>query len=254
MSRAAAEKHTLLVRKRLAAVRAILDGKGVWEAAAIARATPASVRVWTKLFEDGGLEALLRDRRQGRYQQVKALAIERPKLAEQIKERIRREKRPWARGRLHAVRAALQGRTLNYAAGLADIHPSRVVAWLDWLERGGIDEVLAHTPGGEPKRAIAKRDAAIAAQRTIARRTAAQKARARRTIERMLSAKPPPSARTQQRLRAVIHALQGSIEEAAAASYVSTSSLRRWLREAINGKLDVLVEKAHPGRPRKASA
>lgn len=247
--KALAARPTLLVRKRLAAIQAILAGKSVWEAAAVARSTPESVRRWTKLFEAGGLVALLHDSRQGRYQRVKRLASEKPLLAGQIKQRIRIEKRPWARGRLHAVRAALQGHTLNYAAGLADIHPSRVLVWLDWFERGGIDEVLAHPPGGAPKTPLGKGDPTGVARQTIARRAAAQKARARRSIERMLDAKPAPSARTQQRLRAVQRALRTTIEEAAKASDVSESSLRRWLRAATAGNLVSLVEKKHPGRP-----
>lgn len=234
---AAALRHetNARIRKRLIAMQALLSGKDRSTAAHIARTTPESIRSWVSHVRAGGLSALLNDRRTGKTYRLDMTPDILAATRSEIERLLAQERRAWARLRLRAVHALLDGGcSLKQAALSAGAHPDRLSLWLRWVQDAGCKGLLVRPP----------------AQAGMPAMTTGEIAKAERAIDRMLARRPPLSPRTQQRLRALRMAIRGKIDEAATASYVSTKSIRAWLRILRKQGLQALVEKPHPGRPR----
>ena len=132
-------------RKRLIAIRAVLEGQSRRAAARTARTNADSVRVWIEQVREGGFAGLLRRARTFRA------TLEQDRMAvSEIETALAREDRPWARQRLAAVHALLSGQSVQAVARAAGTAPTNVHRWLKQLRRGGCSALLRIDSSNQP--------------------------------------------------------------------------------------------------------
>lgn len=198
------------VRKRLAAIRAVIDGQNLTDAAVVAGATTGGVCKWGRQARHGGCRALLRDGR-----------VERHHLPLMTPEQVTATRRdiqtalagPLAgrqRQRLAAMQFALSGQ-IHQAAAAAHVKLTTVARWLFKLRRHGITPFLPRD-----RQPVVQFSADVDQLRALA------------------AAEKNPNIR--KRILAVAYLAQGmSVYDAAAAARVSTDTvyvaMRRFQRE-----------------------
>lgn len=151
---------------------------------------------------------------------------------------LRTEHREWARKRLTGVMSLLSVLPLKSAAHCLGVKPETLSGWFRVWRKGGCLALLANPPAYEPQLPVI--DARALAHMKLA-------------VTNLLEGHPKPDARSQQRLRALMIALSGNINDAASIAYVRPASVRRWLRTAHEKGPAALLEKRHPGRPLASS-
>jgi transposase len=207
---ALAAEFRLWARKRLIAIRALIEGQSQRAAARAARTDADSVRVWIEQVREGGCAGLLRRARTFRATPDQDLSA-----AREIKAALSHEDRPWAHCRLAAVHALLSGQSVQAASRAAGTAPANVHRWLKRLRSGGLSALLRNDNTG-PVSALRMTKGDIAA--------------ARRQIEAALARKLPQPLR--KRLIAIRAVLGGqSLAMAARTAGVSQPSVSRWFSQ-----------------------
>lgn len=221
-------------RKRLIAVHAFVAGKDFWGAAFAAKTTPGSVRSWLRQLESGGLAALLSNKRVAKPYPLHMTAREIATARRSVARLLRTERRAWARTRLAAIAALLSGQSLKAAARSVGVKPESVSWWFRLMHDGGCTGLLSHPPAYEPRCPVVEPH---------------KVASVRQAIDGMLRQQPMPCARSQQRLRALLLALSGDVDQAAKSACVRPATLRRWLSIVHREGPAAILEKRHTGRP-----
>lgn len=234
---ALAQETRAWARKRLIALDTLLAGEDLWAAAFASKSTPESIRWWLRQAKAGGLRGLLSNSRVSRPYRL-GIPPERVSGAKkEIDTLLRTERRAWARSRLLGVRLLLSGVPLRTAARRVDKKSDTVSNWFRSWRDGGNPALLSKPPRGPQLPAMNGREMA----------------RIKEAVTRLLNRHPKPDAPSQQRLRALLIALSGNIDEAADAAFVHTATVRRWLRTVHDQGATALLEKRHTGRPRRRS-
>ena len=132
-------------RKRLIAIRALIEGQSRRAAARTARTSADSVRVWIEQVREGGFVGLLR-----RARTFRATPEQDRSVVSEIEAALAQEDRPWARNRLAAVHALLSGQSVQAVARAAGAAPTNVHRWLKLLRRGGCSALLRIDSSNQP--------------------------------------------------------------------------------------------------------
>ena len=252
----AALKHEppLLLRKRLIAVKAVLEGQSLAAAARTTGATPTSVARWVDQVREGGAAALLRDARRRAASPLPltpplardpadpafagspATPFTLPISRTDIAAALAWEKRPAARKRLLAVQRVLCGDSVTDAARATKMKPSTLLRWLRLVQQSGSEVLFRDGRGAaEPPQVItckkvpptrhAVRDALPV---TLAEITTALASERRASVRKRLLA-----------IRAVI---QGQTPaDASRSTGFNKKSLYQWLRRAHREGCAVLL-------------
>jgi len=130
------------VRRRLVAIREILAGKSITQAARAAKATWRSVDRWLEQVRRSGFQSLLVDGRHGHAKpRMKPSEVEQTRR--QIAAALARQLKSQVRERLTAIDAVLSGRSMDEAAASARVLPDAVTRWLRVISRDGVDAAVA---------------------------------------------------------------------------------------------------------------
>ena len=197
-------------RKRLIAIRSLIEGQSQRAAARAARTNTDCVRVWIEQVRQGGCSGLLR-----RARTFRATPQQDRRAAREIEAILAREDRPWARKRLAAVHALLSGQTVQAASRAAGVAPANVHRWLKQFRRGGCSGLLRVDSASQP---------------CHLRMTPEQIEATARQVDAALASEARPWAR--KRLLAVRAMLEGqSLAMAARTAGVSQPSVSHWFSQ-----------------------
>jgi transposase len=147
IEQALARERRARVRKRLAALAAVLAGLSIERAARTARTNTNTVRRCLKLALQYGLQGILHDSRRRRRRSSRS-SEERRQTRRDIALALSRPLRPRVRARLMAIDAVLSGRPAAEAAALASVVPATVRSWVREAGRHGIVPILAKWNSG----------------------------------------------------------------------------------------------------------
>lgn len=130
------------VRRRLVAIRRILAGSSIKQAAHAARATPGSVDRWLGQIQQSGFQSLLVDGRHGHAKRrMKPGQVK--ETRQQIATALAGPLKPQVRARLIAIDTVLSSRSIDEAAAAARVLPNTVKDWLRVVTGDGIMPTLA---------------------------------------------------------------------------------------------------------------
>lgn len=137
------------VRKRLTAVREVLDGSTEVHAAKMAKISCTSVQRCLRRVREAGFAGLVYDGRvEPRSKPMKPPEMDR--LREEIAAVLKRKPRWLVRRRLLAVDAVLAGNLLHRTATETHVKPSTLRSWIATARRRGVGALLrksADKPG-----------------------------------------------------------------------------------------------------------
>jgi transposase len=220
-------------RKRLIAVRAVIEGRSLNAAARAAGAAPTSVGNWLRALQRQGCAALLRDARLARPYPLRMTAQQIAATLQEIGSTLMQKQPPRVRKRLIALRALLSGRSLAAAARAVLAKPHSVREWHRRLQRGGCPALLHNACKERPY---------------PLRMTAKQIAAARKEIETALAQEQPPEVC--KRLVALRALLSGqSLAAAARAAHANPNNLRKWHRRLRHGGCSTLLREPQIEHP-----
>jgi transposase len=138
------------VRKRLTAVRKVLDGSTEVHAAKLAKVSCGSVQRYLRLVRESGFAGVVYDGRvEPRSKPIKQPEIN--KLREEIRTVLRRKPSRSERRRLLAVDAVLAGNVLHRTAAETRVRPTTLRNWIAAARKRGIKALLRKS-GGKPRR------------------------------------------------------------------------------------------------------
>jgi transposase len=141
LSAALAKEMRVRVRKRLAALRAVLRADSIEEAARLARAPHSSMARWVTRAQAGGLAAVLTDLpRRPPPMTPEFVAAVRADIASALRRPLRRR----LKSRLQGIDAALAGEPLENAAAIAGLGQATLQKWLVQVREFGITALLAY--------------------------------------------------------------------------------------------------------------
>lgn len=227
------------VRKRLLALRAVIEGRTLAAAARAAKTDRTSVRRWRRQLQEQGCAALLDDSRMGGSRLHRMTREEIVAARQEIGAALAGEQRARVRKRLIAVQAALSGETLSAAASAAGAYPSSVDRWLLRMRQSGCAALLQDGSVGRPRqREMTVEDVKLAREEM------------KSALKRRLK------WRLRLRLIAIDMVLSGrSTEEAAATAHVRPGTVRGWLAMLRHkGIVEMIGESEGRFRPRKLEA
>ena len=162
LQRALRRKLPSRVRKRLVAVRVIVDGATVRQAARVVAVTTGTIKLWLKKARQSGLQSLLRD---GYFHpRTGVMTADQAKAARrEIATALEGELKPEHRSRLTAIDMVLAGQAIEAAARFALVREQTVKVWLSRVKHDGIAPMLR-----KRKPSARKLDADPAALRDLA--------------------------------------------------------------------------------------
>jgi transposase len=135
-------QRSRLVRKRLMAIRKIMSGANMKQAARYVRVRPASVSRWLRTLQRSGLAGLLIPNRR-KLRTTPPIPPDQAQLARQeIAAALKRQPNWRLRLRLGAIDIALSDGPIEEACAFAHVKPTTVKDWLCMIRQGGIVEVL----------------------------------------------------------------------------------------------------------------
>jgi transposase len=147
------------IRRRLVAIRAILQGKSKRQAYEAANATRGSLDRWLKQLREGGLQALVLERRAGRHATP---SVEKPPRLPKVnadpktlRELAARERNPRIRKRMLALACVAEGTSPLTVAVKMKVAHSVVLERVRRFQEEGLAGLQDRPPFGRPRKLTA---------------------------------------------------------------------------------------------------
>jgi putative transposase len=130
------------VRKRLIAIRAVINGQSPTGAALAAGASAAGVCKWLRRVQQHGCAALLRDGRAERHNSPPLMPEQVSAVRAEIAVALKRRPRWKLMNRLRAIDAALAGQPREAAAAVGSVKPGTLNYWIAQIRHKGVAATL----------------------------------------------------------------------------------------------------------------